>query len=100
MANLNVGNIGIPIRVTVKEDGSAVDISAATTKDIIMLRPRGTTVTKAAAFNTDGIDGVLLFTSVSGDFDDPGDYTVQVKIVDGAKTWYTSLATFFVADNL
>ena len=65
-----------------------------------MLKPVGATVTKAASFNTDGTDGVLLFTSASGDFDDPGDYTIQVKIIDSGKTWYTSFATFFVADNL
>ena len=100
MSNLNVGNIGIPIRVTVKEDGSAIDISSATTKDIIMEGPDGAKVTKTASFNTDGTDGVLLFTSVSGDFDDTGDYHVQVFIVDSPKTYYTSVVTFFVADNL
>ena len=55
------------------------DISGFTTLQFVILRPNGTKVTKAAAFETDGTDGVMSATLTEADdvFNSAGYYQVQ-----------------------
>jgi len=84
---------GTELRITVKDDGVVVDISAATVTDFLIRKPDGSLLTVAADFYTDGTDGVLTYTTVEGDTDIAGLYKFQAKITLGG-VFYTSLATF------
>lgn len=69
------GAIGSIVRLTVEEDGVAVNISAVSTKNLIFIRPNGSMVVKTASFTTDGTDGKLQYTDTTGsllDWRDPG----------------------------
>jgi hypothetical protein len=84
---------GTELRITVKDDGVVVDISAATVTDFLIRKPDGSLLTVAADFYTDGTDGVLTYTTVEGDTDTVGLYKFQAKITLGG-VFYTSWATF------
>ncbi len=83
MANkiARIRDSGVPLIVEVTEDGVAVDISAATTTEILLRRPRGGTKREAATFTTDGTDGKVEFTTDATTLDTVGIWEVQARIV-------------------
>lgn len=82
MANkIFVGDFGIVMRATVKEDGVIVDISGATTKQLRFRAPDGTTTNKTAAFTTDGTDGQLQYLLQTGDIDQIGPWEMKPYLV-------------------
>lgn len=95
-----VGDIGTSFRGTFKEDGTAVDVSSATSKTIIFEKPDGTKVTQTATFFTDGTDGIIQYSSVSGDLDIGGDWRLQGFIAMPSWTGHSDIVNFKVYDNL
>jgi hypothetical protein len=101
-AEIHVGDVGTVIRITVKdENDTAVDVSGATvTKTFKFLKPDGTTVLKAASFNTDGVNGILKYTTLAADIDQSGVWKVQVNVVLAGATWYSTWGEFVVHGNI
>ena len=85
MSTLRVGAVGVLLRLTVREDGAAKDVSTATTKQIKLRKPDGTVVTYAASFTAAGVDGQIQAATVSGDLDLVGRYTYCAYVAIG--TW-------------
>ena len=65
MTNPHVSDIGTIIQITITEDGVALDISSATTKEIILKKPSGTLLTKTATFTTVIASRLKLFMTFS-----------------------------------
>lgn len=86
---LHIGDIGTVIRVTITENGSPLNVAGASTKEIVLFKPSGAVVVKAAAFTTNGADGQIQYTTLAGDLDDVGVWYVQARVVLGAGTWTT-----------
>lgn len=81
-SEVHVGDIGTVIQVTIKDSsGTAIDISGASTKSILVLKPDGTEVTWDAEYVTDGSDGAINYTTVSGDLNVAGVCYLQPQIV-------------------
>jgi 5-hydroxyisourate hydrolase-like protein (transthyretin family) len=99
-SQIHVGDIGTTLIVTVLEDGAIVDISSATSLEITIKKPNGTTETKTGVFTTDGTDGRMQYISIAGDFDQPGNYRIQGKVDITGGTYYTSVGSFKVHCNL
>lgn len=97
---IHVGDVGTVFERTVTEGGTAVDVSAATVKQMIFRKPDGSLLTKTASFGTDGTDGVLTYTTVDGDLDQPGQWQLQVRIVSAAWSGRSDVAVFDVHRNL
>ncbi len=95
-----VGDIGTSFRATIKEDDTAVDISTATTKQLIFEKPDGTIITRTASFVTDGTDGVIEYLSIAGDLDIGGDWRIQAYIIMSGWTGRTDIVEFKIYDNL
>ena len=57
-------DIGTKFLVTIKDGDSAVDISGASTKQIIIKKPSGETLTNSASFNSDGTDGKIYYNAI------------------------------------
>jgi hypothetical protein len=93
-------DIGTKFLLTVKDGTSAVDISSATTKQIIFEKPDGTTLTKDATFDSDGSDGKIYYESISGDLDTAGTWTIQAKVILPTGTWKSNKETFAVHSNI
>ncbi len=96
MSNLQAGAIGALLTVTVVDELKApIDISSASTKQILIYKPDGTVLTKAASFATDGTDGKLTWTTVA---DDLVGSTNQIRsyLVMSGYTGYTEIQRFEV----
>lgn len=78
--NIQVDDFGWVGKLTLKQDGSARDVSTYTTKQFIFRDPDGTATTKTADFDTDGSDGILKYTTVDGDIDAAGNWKVAARI--------------------
>jgi hypothetical protein len=97
----HVNNTGTDFQVTIKDcNGSALDISDATTTTIIFKKPSGTNLTKTASFVTDGTDGLLRYVSVDGDIDEIGTWKIQASVTTPAGTWTSSFESFKVYRNI
>jgi hypothetical protein len=76
-----VGDAGTTLRFTVREAGAAIDISTATTKQILLRKPDGTVVAKTAGFGTNGSDGVLTYSILTADLDTAGEWRARANLV-------------------
>jgi hypothetical protein len=98
---IHKADIGTIFRLTIVDtDGDAIDVSTASVKYIYFRKPDGTLVKETAAFYTDGSDGIIQYTSVSGDIDTIGDWQVQgyVETTDGK--FFTEIAEFTALPTL
>lgn len=97
---LHVGNVGSVIQVTVRNEDAVYDISTATTKKFIFIKPTGVSVIKDAAFVNTGTDGLLKYTTLAGDLDVDGTWRIQVYIEISGKKFYSDVTDFVVSPNL
>ena len=112
-AEIHKDDVGTEFIVTILDftednDGEVVDISTATVKQIIFLKPDGLTkLTNAAVFTgiasggtADGTDGKLSYFTIAGDLDEVGQYRVQTSLTTPGGSWSTTISKFKVVDNL
>ena len=97
---VRVGDIGTVFQVTLKDCGTVVNISGASTLEMIFVKPDGTKLTKTASLVTDGTDGKLKYTTISGDIDTAGVWVRQCHVVIAAGEFYSSIDSFTVMANL
>jgi len=77
---IHKGDFATVFTATMKTSaGVVIDISGATTKQILFRKPDATILTKTATFTTDGTDGKLTYTTISTDVDSVGIWSVQPK---------------------
>ena len=86
--------------VTLKDGTTAVDISTASTLEIIFEKSDGTVVAKTGTLNSDGTDGKMYYKTIADDLDMIGSWKIQGKVVIGSGTWKSSVALFTVYNNL
>lgn len=98
--NIQVGAIGFLIELNIKAGNSPLDISSATTKNIIIEKPDSTILTASGSFVTDGTDGLLYYRTISGDLDQEGTYNVQAYLVMPDFTGYSTPVSFTVYPNI
>ncbi len=86
---VRLNDIGVVFTVTILEpdptDPTSLivkDISAATVLEIILQKPNPdlTKITKTAVFVTDGTDGKITFTSIAGDLDIAGRWSLEGEV--------------------
>src|SRR5688572_24919408 len=101
-AEIHKGNIGTILRITILDsDGNPMtNLGSATTKQIIITKPNGTKLTKTASFYTDGSDGIIQYTVISGDLDSAGLWKIQAFCIIGVQEFYSDIETFRVYRNL
>ncbi|MAK37644.1 MAG: hypothetical protein CMC15_15910 [Flavobacteriaceae bacterium] len=99
-SQIHVNDVGTTLIGTVLDSGVAVDISSASSIQMLIKKPDQTTLTKTASFNSDGTDGKMKYVTISGDIDQAGNYKIQGKVVLGTATYFSSVSTFKVYCNL
>lgn len=100
---VHVSDIGTILRLTIRDqDKAAIDVSGATTKQIILRKTdQSTTLTKTASNFSDGTDGIIQYTTVSGDLTPAGPWKIQGRIVlSGGADFRTEIKDFDVIGNL
>jgi len=100
MTEFGLNDIGNILRLTILEDGVAKDIQLATAKTYLIKKPDETVSEVNAVFDTNGSNGKVIYTFVTGDLDQVGLYEVQVKIVTASWTGISSSYSFLVRDTL
>lgn len=88
---LSISDLGTSLQITVKEDDAIVDISTATATDIILRKPDGTEVEKTGSLLTDGTDGIVAYSTLSGDIDQKGIWSYRAKITFSATQVYRTI---------
>lgn len=85
---LRLGDVGTAIEVTITNarTDTAIDVSTATVKQIVLCRPNGTLTYHDADFVTDGTDGKILYQLEDGDLDVVGLWTISAhwEMPDGS----------------
>ena len=97
---LHVDDIGTQLIVTICEDGEAINISGASSYEIVIRKPNGVSTAYTPSFLTDGTDGNLVYVTVAGDVDQIGNYKIQGKVVLNGGTFRSSMSDFKVLCNL
>lgn len=105
---VHLNDIGTIFRATINDcdetlDPAAqvvLDISSATTTELIFEKPSGATLTKTATFTTDGTDGQIEYATISGDLDEIGTWRIQAYIVLPSGSWRSDIGCFTVHENL
>lgn len=97
---IHVNDIGTVFTVLIKDGDDVQDVSSATTKELIFLKPSGEKLTKSASFTTDGTDGYIQYTTVDGDVDETGVWKIQAHIVIGDLDVSSDVSAFRVYPNL
>lgn len=97
---VHLDDIGTVFRALIVDGSTAKDISTATTKQLIFKKPSGSKLTKDGSFYTDGTDGILQYTTVSGDLDEVGLWKVQGYVIIGTNEHKSDIYSFRVYYNL
>lgn len=94
-------NVGTVFRVTFTTcAGVALDISSATTKEIIFKSPDGTRTAKTGSYTNTGTDGKLEYSSEADFLSEAGEWSIQGHVIIGSQNFHTTVGTFTVAKNL
>lgn len=97
---LRKGDVGSVIRVSVKENLLPFDAQSSTVKTLKLKKPDGTVLSKTAVAETNGADGVFLYTTVAGDLDQIGPWTGQLYFEFSGGKWHTEPFNFGVGEVL
>lgn len=97
---IHLNDIGTTFTITVKDGTTPVDLSTATTLNIVFVKPNGDPITRTATPVSGGADGVISYTTVDGDLNAVGTWCMQAVIAIGSSTWHTDIVKFKVHRNL
>ena len=97
---IHENDVGTLFKATIKDCPNDLDISSASTKQLKFKKPGGDILVKAGTFFTDGTDGILTYTSVSGDLDECGRWRLQAFLVLGSSSYHSDVAKFRVFPNV
>lgn len=85
------GTVGVPIRLTLLDDGVVHDPASATLLEITIVKPGGTKLVRTAPDVTLGTDSLnrpcLEYVTVAEDLAVAGVYVVQGYLEDAAGSW-------------
>ena len=99
-SEIHYGDIGVNFNITVMNGTAVLDVSNADDIYIIFQRPDGSDLTKTATLVTNGTDGNIRYTSISGDLDQVGTWQIQAKVDFGASVFSTDIQKFKVYRNI
>ena len=101
-SEIHQDDIGTRFLVTVQDDSVAVDLTAATLKQLNFRKPDDTVLNRSALGLGGGSEssGIMYYDTVAGDLDAVGVYKMQGKVSIPSGTYYTDIYTFKVHSNL
>ena len=79
-SQIHKDDVGTKLLVTVTDDGSAVDISSASSLTIFIRQQSGTVLERTGEVE-DGPNGKMYYLTVVGDLDAAGNYKIKGKVV-------------------
>lgn len=99
-SEIHYGDIGVNFNITVMNGTAVLNVSNANSINIIFQKPDSSDLIKTASLITDGTDGNIRYTTVSGDLDQVGTWQIQAKVDFGASVFSTDIQKFKVYRNI
>jgi hypothetical protein len=100
-AEIHVQDVGTIFQASiVDETGLPVDLSLSSLIQIWFQKPDQSVLTKTAVFATDGTNGVLNYTTILNDLDQPGNWKLQAFAEFGGRQVHSDIVKFKVIANL
>jgi hypothetical protein len=97
---IHVGDVGIRFSVLIDdENGDSMDVSLATSKDILFRKPSGEIVSLPADCVNDCVDG-LIEVITTDELDESGIWAIQARIEIGESVYSSSVSNFTVFPNV
>ena len=93
---IRVGDAGAQFRLTIQNGEETADVSTVEKKTLTFTRPDGKKLERDARFYTDGTDGIIAYTTVKGDLDTEGDWSVQAFVDFGNSQFDSEVHSFVV----
>jgi hypothetical protein len=101
---VHYNDIGTVFLITVNDCVSgtsvALDLSTASSLQVILKSPSGVSYTKTASFYTNGTDGKIVYVTINNDLNEVGTWSIQAKITIPTGTFRSDIGTFKVYENL
>lgn len=99
---IQAGATGMVITLTVQDEaGAAVNLTTATTTEIILKPPQGFAVTKTASVVSPATDGKIRYVTESGVINPPGKWKAQAHVIlSGGSEYWSTIFEFQVGANL
>lgn len=97
---MKVDEVGIIVTATLEENGTALDISGSTTRQLIFVSPTHQKRVFPCTFTTDGTEGKMQYTTLAGDLDVSGDWQIQAFVVLPGGSYYSQQVSVHVEDHL
>jgi hypothetical protein len=99
-SEIHVNDIGTRFLATIKDNGTAVDISNASQIQMTFRRPSDEVFYRIGSLLNSGINGQVYYDTVAGDLVDVGMHKLQAKVYLPSGTYYTDIYSFQVHCNL
>jgi len=99
-SEIHYGDIGVNFNITVMNGAAVLNVSNANSISIIFQKPDASDITKTAALVTNGTDGKIKYTTISGDLDQVGTWQIQARVDFGASVFSTDVQKFKVYRNI
>lgn len=96
----HLGDIGTVFLATIKDGTVVVDVSTATTQELLFKPPNGAVKTRVTVFDDDGVDGKIKYITVADDLDEVGVWKIQAHIILPSGEWNSDIGSFEVFSNL
>jgi hypothetical protein len=99
---IQAGAVGMAITLTVRDqDEAIVDLTTATTAQIILRPPQGFALTKTATVVSPATDGKVRYVTEAGVLGAPGKWKAQAFVaLSGGAEYYSTTIDFTVGANL
>lgn len=95
--NAHVGDVGLVLKATVKDENKAVvSIATATVLQLKLKDPYKVTTVKTAALYTDGTDGALKYATVASDLHTAGKWKAMGYVEMPGRKFHTKEKVFTV----
>jgi hypothetical protein len=99
-ADMHVGDIGTPLRFTIKENNAAMDVSNYDWLVLHLEKKDKSVVDMPLSLVTDGKDGKVEYITQFGDVDQKGKWRAQIFYGDTSGSWHTSIVELVIDANL
>ena len=97
---MQLNDVGTLLRVIIQENNSVKNLAGITSSQIVLRKPSGSTLTKSSVFGSNGSDGIITYTTESGDIDEIGIWRIQGVITSGSAVFYSEVEEFTVNRNI
>ena len=98
---IHLNDVGTQFIATIFDNnGNIINLSSYTTLQLHFTKPDGIKVIQTAVFLTNGSDGNIYYTTVTGDLNQKGFWKLQGYVALGSNSWYSDIYTFRVVGNI